>query len=232
MLWLVSMGYRRTPFAINEWYHCFDRGIDKRTTFETGDDCNRFVELMYLSNDTKPIVRGNFQHMPHHDILQLPREQNIVAIGGYSLMPNHYHILMQEIEDRGISKFMQKLGTGYAMYFNEKRSRVGNIFVKPFRSKHVDDETYLRHVLQYIHLNVAEKFEPNWKHGKVSDFKNLEHKLLNYPFSSMPDYCGLERVERAILDDNVYNILADGLPKLSSVLRDAATYYTETESSF
>lgn len=223
------MSYRRDPFAVDEWYHCFTRGIDKRVTFASEDDCNRFIQLLYLANDTKPINRNNFDHRAHKDILLLPKNQPIVSIGGYCLMKNHYHLLLREIVENGISQFMQKVGTGYSMYFNAKNQRIGNVFVKPFRSKHVADDIYLRHVLQYIHLNPAEIIEPGWKKGIVEDMRGLERQLTEYPFSSLSDYHGSERPERAILDFAAFDLLSDGLPKLSKVLKGAADYYMDID---
>lgn len=228
------MGYRRTPFAIGEWYHCFSRGIDKRVTFENEDDCRRFIQLLYLANDIKPVNRGNFWHIKHGDILQLERESTIVSIGAYCLMGNHYHIVIQEIIDNGISRFMQKLGTGYTMYFNEKNHRVGSLFVGPFRSRHIDTDAYIRRVTQYVHLNPAERIERLWKKGQIKDVGNLEMKLKDYPFSSMPEYYGTDipRIENAILNPEAFSLLRDRLPPLKSVLRDAAAYYADLETEF
>ncbi|HEY4516323.1 MAG TPA: transposase [Candidatus Paceibacterota bacterium] len=223
------MSYRRDPFAVDEWYHCFTRGIDKRTTFESEDDCHRFIQLLYLANDTKPISRDNFYYRSHKDILLLPKNQPIVSIGGYCLMNTHYHLLLREIVENGISRFMQKVGTGYSMYFNAKNQRIGNVFVKPFRSKHVANDIYLRHVPQYIHLNPAEIYEPGWKKGIVANMSALEKRLIDYPFSSLADYHGTIRPERAILDFASFDLLSSGLPKLSKVLKGAADYYADVD---
>ncbi|MEK7601655.1 MAG: transposase [Patescibacteria group bacterium] len=227
------MGYRRVPFACEEWYHCYSRGIDKRVVFEDDADAQRFVELLYLANDNKPIQRENFYHLKHSDILRMPRNHQIVSIGAYSLMKNHYHLLIQEIEEGGITKFMQKVGTGYSMYFNKRHNRVGNVFVKPFRSKHVSTDRYLYRVAQYIHLNAAEIFEKGWKHGRVSNIAALQQKLTQYPFSSFPDYASDSlRPERSILDESARTILADRLPELSAVLIEMRDYYLDLEREF
>jgi putative transposase len=201
--------------------------------FDDEDDARRFIELLYLANDTRPILRGNFYHLKHKDILVMPREHQIVSIGAYSLMRNHYHILIREITDGGITKFMQKVGTGYGMYFNEKNDRVGNVFVKPFRSKHVSTDAYLYSVAQYIHLNAAELFERGWKHGKVSDMVELRKKLSRYPFSSFPDYTSdTSRPELNILNESARTILRDRLPELERVLNEMRDYYAEVEREF
>jgi len=221
------MGYRRVPFAVDEWYHCFSRGVDKRITFEDAQDFNRFEQLLYLANDTKPIDRNFFPNTAHDDIFSRPREAPLVAVGAYCLMRNHFHLLLQEITDGGITRFMRKLGTGYTMYFNMKNERIGNLFVKPFRSKHIAEDVYLRHVAHYIHLNPAEIFEHGWKQGSVVNIKSLEQDLLDYPHSSFPDYYGVRRPARTILDTAARDLLNDGMPRSKTLLMEAATYYRE-----
>ena len=226
------MGYRRTPFAPNEWYHCFSRGIDGRTIFETEDDFQRYEELLYLANDTKPVDRAAIRTLSHEEIFGLPRKESLVSIGARCLMNNHPHLLLKEEVEGGISSFMQKIGTGYTMYFNIKRERIGNLLVGPFRSKHITDDRYLRRVVQYIHLNPAEIFEPDWKKGIVRNKEILEKKLRDYKHSSLPDYLDELRPQRAILDEEAIDFLSDDLPSLGEVLHDAGAYYAELADEY
>lgn len=226
------MAHRRVPFAVGEWYHCFTRGIDKRTTFESEDDARRFLQLLYLANDVRPIRRDNFYTTSHQEILLRVRTRPIVSVGAYCQMGNHYHLLLQEIIEGGISAYMQKIGTGYTMYFNEKHDRIGSLFVKPFRSKHIDSDAYLRRVVQYIHLNPAEIFEHGWKRGDAPDNASLRQKLSAYPFSSLPDYLGIKRVERGILDERAMVLLRSGMPDISVLLEEMSEYYQELQDSF
>lgn len=220
---MLSM-YRRTPFAVDEWYHCYSRGIEKRNTFESSADYNRFLDLLYLANDTAPVDRGSLR-IPSVELFQRSRKRNIVSIGSYCLMPNHFHILIREITDGGITAFMRKLGTGYTMYFNLKNARIGNLFVKPFRSKHIGDDRYLRHVAQYIHLNAAALFEPKIKTGDVKTFDVIERKMKTYRYSSFVDYSQTERrPQQHILDKNAIDLIGSDLPTMSESLQTATTY--------
>ena len=143
-------------------------------------------------------------------------------------MPNHYHLLIHEVIENGISEFMHKLGTAYTMYFNAKNTRVGNLFVKPFRSRHVDSDTYLRHVTQYIHLNPVELFEPKWDEGGVKNIRTLENSLMSYKYSSCADYfIKQERVTRAIISPEAFETLASDLPSFRTILEDKAAYMRE-----
>ena len=118
------------------------------------------------------------------------------------------------------------------MYFNEKHGRTGNLFIKPFRSKHIHSDSYLRRVAQYIHLNPIELFEPSWKEGKVKKMHTLERNLLAYPFSSLPDYFDVRRFERNILDNGAVDLIRDNLPTLGATLSEVRAYYEETEKEF
>jgi len=140
-------------------------------------------------------------------------------------MPNHFHLLLKESVDGGISLFMQKLGTSFAMYYNVRYAHVGNVFVKPFRSKHVGDDAYLQKVAQYIHLNPAELYEPGWKKGVVHNLNALQKRISAYRYSSISDHLGKTRLENAIVDLDAIPIVAT--PPLRVIVEEAAAYYAE-----
>lgn len=219
------MGYRREPIVVGEWYHCYNRGIDKRTVFESESDYERFLQALYLHNGEESSGRNNFEHFPHTRIFSIKRGKPIVAIGAYCLMPNHYHLLVREIIEGGIARFMHRVGTSYTMYFNLKNQRTGNLFNKPFRSRLVGREQHFRHLPQYIHLNIAEVFDPEWKKGTVRSTCVLEEKLRKYRFSSFMDYQKVKRPESVILDPVSVELLKEGMPSPRVLLEDAAAYY-------
>lgn len=224
--------YRRTSFAPGEWYHCYTRGVDKRKVYLSNSDYARYIQLMYLANDTQPIERSSFGLNPsHEDLLHKQRTDNLVTIGAYTLMPNHFHFLVREEAEGGITRFMRKIGTGYTMYFNIKHKRVGNLFLKPFRSKHVPDDRYAQRVVQYIHLNAAELFEPEWKSGVVRNEQTLLASLSTYPYSSLPDYYGQIRAENGLLGKDALELFAGELPPLKELIGDYQEYYQEVAQS-
>lgn len=222
------MGYRREPFAPGEWYHCYTRGIEGRKTFETKYDYERFIEALYVHNSERKIERGDFYHKCHEDILSLERGRPLVAIGAYALMGNHFHLLLKEIQEGGITKFMQRVGTSYVMYFNSKHERIGNLFVKPFRSKWIAHESYLEKIVQYIHLNPVEIFEPEWKNGVVHNISELMQKITEYPHSSLPDYLSLTRPQGNLLAwDEIDNLLGTHMPPLKKLIHEMQGYYAK-----
>lgn len=220
---ILMLMSRKFPFEEGEWYHCYSRGVDKRKVFEEEGDLIRFLELLYLANDSAPLHRADIGTHAAKDIFSRERLETLVTIGAYALMPNHYHVLIKEMHEGGLSTFMRKLGTAYTMYFNQKYERVGNLFLKPFRARHVDGDGYFQHVVQYIHLNPAELFEPEWKMGKVKDMRALQFELKQYPYSSLQDHQEDIRPARGILDREVFSIVEP--LSLSQIVIDAAVRY-------
>lgn len=73
-------------------------------------------------------------------------------IYAFCLMPNHVHILVRTLS-MPLAKFMSRLLTGYALYFNKRHKRVGHLFQNRYKSIVVDEEIYLLELIRYIHLN-------------------------------------------------------------------------------
>ncbi|MDQ5949365.1 MAG: REP-associated tyrosine transposase [Patescibacteria group bacterium] len=218
-------------FSPGEIYHCYNRGVDKRITFDTTLDYKRFIQLLFLCNNKKLIQRSSLYNINHDDVFDIQKDNPLVSIGGYCLMPNHFHLLLQEIDEGGISLFMSRIGNSYTKYYNLKNNRNGNLFVKPFLSKHILSDQHYSHIVQYIHLNPAELFEPNWKTGKVANTDQLEISLTEYPYSSLRDYLGIKRPEQKLLDPTFVSSLSNELPSLKNILDEASEYYADIEQN-
>ena len=77
----------------------------------------------------------------------------LVEIVAYCLNPNHYHLIVKQISEKGIERFMQKIGTGYTNYFNKRYERSGALFQGKFKSIHIDSNEYLLHLSVYVFEN-------------------------------------------------------------------------------
>ena len=181
---------RKTKFEIGEFYHLYNRGVEKRIIFKNIKDYRRFLALLYISNSSKQIhISNEIGHGNHiEDIFNKDRGSPIVAIGAYCLMPNHFHLLVTPLVKEGISKFMLKMQTGYSMYFNIKNDRVGSLFQGTFKSQHIDNDRFLRYVYAYLHLNHAKLKKPNWKIQTKNLSSDLKKFIAEYPFSSLQEY--------------------------------------------
>lgn len=206
----------RKPFEVGEWYHCYNRGVDRRRVFQSPRDYQRFLQALYLSNSARAIHQNDVGSLPHESIFTQQRGDPLVSIAAYCLMPNHFHVVMQEIIEGGITSFMQKVGTAYTMYFNIRNERTGNLFLKPFRARHITHDAYFMHIPNYVHFNPAELFEPQWKKGIIQeDIVQLEKRICAFAYSSAGDFFGIPGVESAILDRTTRELF-----DTSSSLRD------------
>lgn len=159
------MARRNHEFAIDEYYHCYNRGTDKRVVFIDAQDFNYFIKSIQAYNS----IEGLGKLRLYDSVSDNPNDQ-LVELVSYNLLPNHFHILMKERVELGISKFMQRLGIGYTLYFNKKYIRSGGLFQGAFKSKHIETDQDLRQVLAYVNYN--------YKIHNVTD-ENLYRTFLN-----------------------------------------------------
>lgn len=188
------MPIKRLQLINEEIYHIVIRGVGDSLIFKDIDDYYRGIFSLYELNNTNPVeiwqrrrqrkkektVGGSTSHT--RDLL--------VEILAFCFIPNHIHLLLKQIKDNGITQFMQKLGTGYVVYFNKKYDRKGHLF-QGFRAVHIKDNSQLENVFVYIHTNPISLIEPKWKEIGIKEpekvIKFLEEE---YRWSSYFDYIG------------------------------------------
>ena len=188
---------RNVEFGIGEYYHIYNRGTDKRKIFLDKGDHERFVKLLYSANSLTPVHLSNYQGLA---LIEIPKGDSIVDVGAWALMPNHFHLILKEKKENGISEYIHKLLTGYSMYFNTKYHRRGALFEGPFNAKHLDTDEYLKYQYAYIHLNPIGIIDSGWKDKKIKDKPVASKFLSSYAYSSLQDYAGQNRDERAIIE--------------------------------
>jgi len=194
---------RNITIAPGEFYHLYNRGTEKRNIFSTQRDYDRFVSMLYISNGSTP-VHLQIQGLTLNELFSVERGEPLVDIGAYCLMPNHFHLLVRENKEGGVGKFMQKLTTGYTMYFNKRHERTGSLFQGTYKSTHADEDRYLSYLISYIHLNPVKLIEPKWKETGIADRKRSKMHLEQYDYSSYLDYLGRERAENAIINKEAF----------------------------
>lgn len=187
----------------DEFYHIYNRGTDKRTIFYDSADHNRFLELLYLSN-SEYLVKVSDVKKRKNSVYEFDRGKQLVAIGAYCLMPNHFHLLLTPLVDDGISKFMGKLGTSYSMYFNKRYIRTGSLFQGTFKSSHASTDEYLKYLYAYIHLNPVKLIDPTWREEGIKNSNEAFIYASNYNYSSLSEYLGGVRAENNILEKNPF----------------------------
>jgi REP element-mobilizing transposase RayT len=167
---------RVSSFVTNEYYHVYNRGFEKRNIFLCDNDYLRFIESIKEFNNVKPIYSLYLHNqLKKRGVLDVGRLKKLVSVICYCLNPNHFHFILKQEAENGISEFMKRLGGGYAKYFNHKYKRSGFLFQGKFKSIHIDSNSYLLYLSAYINEN-------HFIHGLG--------KSEEWNFSSYSDYVG------------------------------------------
>lgn len=116
----------------------------------------------------------------------LPKHADILA---YCLIPNHFHLLVRQIGNNGISYFMTPLSISYSKYYNMRHKRSGHLFGSTFKAVFIESDDQLIHISRYIHLNPY-----------ISSLVSLE-RLDQYPWSSLPQYYSSQHRGIAMVSD-------------------------------
>jgi len=192
---------RKFAFSVDEFYHIYNRGTDKRVIFTDINDHNRFVLLLRLCNSATQVDISHKlrEGLSFTELMSIDVSERLVDIGAYCLMPNHFHLIMRENQESGISRFMKKLLTAYSMYFNKKHKRTGGLFEGPFRATHADTDEYLKYLFAYIHLNPVKMIDPEWKENGIADRMKAKEYLAGYGFSSYLDYMSDKKREEGVI---------------------------------
>ena len=200
------MGNRRVPFESGEVYHIYNRGAHKSDIFRNAGDYERFQVLLLLCNQSSPVHLENLltkykgPSFIKMFLNEVPvQSEKLVEILAYSLMPNHFHLILKERMDGGITRFMRKMCTAYSMAHNAKHGHSGTLFQGRFKSNHVDSDRYFNWLVQYVHLNAVDLVEKKWKEVGISNKTQVTNFLKEYKWSSFFDYANEHRPEKNIL---------------------------------
>lgn len=165
---------RVIPLVNGEYYHLFNRGSDKRDIFLQPRDYKRFQQTFYYYHFSgrKP----KFSQFTKSELITIPfkQDQKLVEIISYCLMPNHFHFLVKQLQDNGISIFISQLSNSFTKYFNIKYKRVGPLLQGAFKAVLIESDEQLIHVSRYIHLNPV--------------VSKLTNNIDSYKWSSYPEY--------------------------------------------
>jgi len=180
---------RKEIIKAGQVYHVLNRGIGSMPIFKSVRDYQRFSNTFYYyRNRVLPLrysyfIRKSIEE--RNEILEkLNKKQNlIIEILSFCLMPNHFHFLLRPIKDSGIANFMSKLTNSYTRYFNTKRTRNGPLLQGKFKAIRIKADEQLLHVSRYIHLNPFTSYI-------VSNLEDLE----NYRYSSFPEFLGKTKI--------------------------------------
>jgi putative transposase len=176
------MPRRIEPLEVESFHHIYNRGVAKQSIFLCDSDYYQVLEcIKYYQYVDPPIRLAKLKDLKQEHQMELWRDLYLtgtkqVDIIAFVLMPNHWHFLLKQNIDNGISKFLSLTSNSYTKYFNTRYHRVGYLFQGPFKSVRVESEEQLLHLSRYIHLNPT-----------VSNIVPIK-ELFKYKWSSFNDY--------------------------------------------
>jgi len=177
------MPSRSNIFVNNYYYHIYNKTLDYLKPFEEETASGYFLNLInyYKYSDIKMSYSESIRLEPDqrqqyikHLTMSVKHKVEILA---YCLMPNHFHLLLKQKQDKGVSKYMGDILNGFTRFFNILNKRKGPLFLPSFRSKPIMNEEHLIHVSRYVHLN-----------SYVSGLINTLNGIWTYPLSSAWEY--------------------------------------------
>lgn len=185
---------RVEPFDVGSYVHVIKRGARGADIVREKSDYWRFLRLLFFMNDAYTdnnwmvVTKGkNLFERP----ARWPVHEPLVVIECFTLMPNHFHLLLREIQEGGVSKFMKKLSQSMSEHANLKYNERGSLFQGSYRSRTIDSDTYLRYVAAYIMVkNTLELYPKKGLIGAQKNFEDAWKWAITYPFSSLGEYAG------------------------------------------
>ena len=179
------MPYRRTHLFNNYYYHIFNRSFKKASIFDSYGNPSRALELLqYYRFKNIPmsfsrVLKLSSEHQEKIFSSLEKKKDLLVEIIAFCLMPNHFHLLLEQIQRNGIKTFIGNFQNSYAKYFNKKNERVGSLFQGRFKSVLIGSDSQLLHLSRYIHLNPYS-----------SGIVKKRSELMSYAWSSFSEYIG------------------------------------------
>ena len=207
---------RVLQFELGGYYHIFNRGVDKREVFMDKGDLFYFLDNLIILNREGRTASTVDKHARKRQKRNAKSHKPLVEIVAYALLPNHFHLILKEITPGGISKFMQKLGTSYTMFFNQKYERSGALFQGRFKAKSIADLTTLSAYvnLNYVHHNYDTK----------KDLVRTSYFEYTKPESVKEKICSQEEVMNIIK-------MSGGIQKYIADARTCSEVFVETHSN-
>ena len=232
------MGIRKTPITEGQYYHFYNRGNSKQVIFIDNQDYDRFVKTLFLCNSRKNINFRTDVIEQGIDTWDFEREEPLISICAWVLMPNHFHLYAYVPKTTGQTDpapsknaatiFMQKAGTAYSKYFNTKYNRIGSLFEGKFKSVHIENDVQARYLFSYIHLNPIKLVQSDWKDRGIKDKRAAFQYVKDYKYSSLKDWLGFGRKESLIIDKHALN---DILPENFFPSEDLFYWLSHNEQS-
>jgi putative transposase len=216
---------------MSEFYHTYNRAVEKRKIFLETADYRRAVHDLYEFNDVNATLNFKRRLDRHPTSIGFDKEKEgkLVNLLVWCLMPNHYHLFLSPIVNNGLSKFHQKFSGGLTKFFNIKYDRSGVLFQGKYKKVRVLNDNQALQLICYIHSNPLDIWKPDWKEKGLTDSEIQE--ALNflereYRWSSHLDYLGVKNYP-SLIDNNFISNFFNGPEQYREIFTNWLRYYTK-----
>jgi len=174
------MQVRKDKLETGYYYHIYSRSISGYKIFNNPSDFERFIEIVKLYKQSEFEYKySRFKTLDKSIRKKIittlkSRNDNLAKIISYCIMPTHFHMILKQEKEKGISKFMSRVLNSYAKYFNAKHHRDGALWSGRFKNRLIQNDEQLLHLTRYIHLNPVSagliKNPEGWSYSSYNNF--------------------------------------------------------------
>lgn len=216
------MAKREIIFVNDEIYHIVNRSIGRQPVFKNKRNCQRALNsIFFYQFQNHPSSLSHYLSLTkkQKEIAQklLLTSNKLIETISFCLMPSHFHLLLKQKIQGGISKFLANFQNSYTRYFNLFNKRKGHLFEGQFKAVRIETEDQLLHVSRYIHLNPYSSY-------LIKDFSQLK----DFPWSSLVEY--FNKVDYQITDKKTLLSYFKPLKKFETFLFNQKDYQRELQS--
>jgi len=217
--------------------HVYNRGVKKQNIFRKQSDLFRLLHSLYYFNTEHPTAPSWARDLARAGSMRTftwpghwkPRSP-LVSILAFTIMPNHFHLVLKELVDGGLSKFMHRISMGYSKFINEKYDESGSLFEGTYKMRRVDDDTDMQNLLVYTMVKNPFELYPGGLTQACQEFDRAYAHALKYPLTSLAEFIG--HTKPAILDHNLLRDIGTDPSTFQEFAREGMAHRLEQMDTF
>lgn len=215
---------RKYPLVTEAYYHVYNKTIDGKRPLENPRVLSKMKEICwYYRSISTPLcyadfIRASDERKKKVTDLLINADSFRVSILAYCFMPTHYHFLIRQLVDGGVSMFISQIQNSFTRYFNILKSRKGPLFLHKFKSRPIESEADIKHLARYIHLNPYS-----------NEYLSTVDEALTYEGSSYIELMNQNVYPRITHDDSILTYFDNDLTRYRNFVVQNAEYQKQLE---
>jgi len=199
---------RKEPFFKGDLVHVYNRGNRNQLIVKDNIDRWRFLQALYYFNHSLSIL-NTFRTLKEalgvdfsNKLIWVDgigKRDPLVKIHAFILLDNHYHFILEEIRDGGVTEFMRKIGTSVTSRFNKRYNETGRLFQGAYKARRINKDDYLQYLMVYIHIKNVFDLYPGGFENALKNFGDAFEFALEYPYSSLGAYFSNSHISSPII---------------------------------